>query len=252
MKLVLLLFLSSISLAQQSHTTTSGPCSPIAPNNSGSITINCKELSKEERNALRKLLNEVLDRDFHSIKNMLENIQSEVTTTGVLEPDTRPDPDSRIKPRPDALNVFFGGNLVSFTGQRCTIFSIAGNDVLWVEKNNNGILISAKVFDPDKKIMATIERNKVTVNSNNTFHRDIKKHTLIVVGQSDQEVLNVDFLNSHSVVINGIFPWEGHGQVVVDKAKIAFPKDNTMAGGFTDCGRGIAFTLTADGEFAFH
>jgi hypothetical protein len=161
-------------------------------------------------------------------------------------------PLTQSSKRKCGLNVFFGGNLVSFTGQRCTIFSIAGNDVLWVEKSETGLLISARLFDSDKKIMAEIEKNNVTVNPTNIFKRDIKKHTLVVVGQSDQEVLNVDFLNSHSVVINGIFPWEGHGQVVVDKAKIAFPKDNTMAGGFTDCGRGIAFTLTADGEFAFH
>lgn len=254
MKLVVFLFLlSSFGLAQQ-PATTSGACSPIAPNNSGSITIHCPKLSQDERDALRKLLNEVLAHDFNSMMTMLESIQSQVTTTGVLEPDTRPDPEftlpgRRITIQPDALNVFFGSNLASFTGQKCTILSIAGKDVLWVERSPNGILISAKVFDPDKKIMAKIDNNKVTVNPNNTFRREIKKHTLVVVSQSDKEVLNVDFVNPHSVVINGIFPWDGYGPVIADKTMLSFGRNNTMLGNFTNCARGVALTLEPNGGF---
>lgn len=223
MKLVLLLFLSSVSLAQQSHTSTSGPCSPIAPNNSGSITINCKGLSKEDRDALRKLLNDLLDRDFHSIKNMLENIESQVNTTGTLEPDTRPSPafaGHSISER-SGINIFFGGNLVSVAGNKCIILNIDGKNVLWVEKADTGVLINASVFDPDKKIMAEIEKNNVTVNPNNTFKREIKKHTLVVVDQSDQEVLNVDFVNPHAMIITGIFYLEGNEKLVVGKESIS-------------------------------
>ncbi len=59
MKLVVVLLLSSCGFAQQSS-TTSGPCSPIAPNNSGSITINCPGMSKEQGKKMIDILNKIL------------------------------------------------------------------------------------------------------------------------------------------------------------------------------------------------
>ena len=53
--LALMLFCST-ALGQQHATsaTTSAPCSPIAPNNSGTITINCPDTAK--RDAIINLL----------------------------------------------------------------------------------------------------------------------------------------------------------------------------------------------------
>lgn len=60
MKLFAFLFFSaSIATAQQSA-TTSAPCSPIAPDNSGSITINCPGISKEDGRKMLAILNRIL------------------------------------------------------------------------------------------------------------------------------------------------------------------------------------------------
>lgn len=53
------LFLSVLGFAQPSS-TASGQCSPIAPNNSGSITINCPGLSKVQGVELLKIVNKIL------------------------------------------------------------------------------------------------------------------------------------------------------------------------------------------------
>jgi hypothetical protein len=58
-RLVMVLLLSSVGLAQQSN-TTSAPCSPIAPNNSGSITISCPGMSKEQGQKMIDILNKIL------------------------------------------------------------------------------------------------------------------------------------------------------------------------------------------------
>jgi hypothetical protein len=52
MKLSVALFFSSLALAQQSSTTA--PCSPIAPNNTGTITIHCPD-SESKRDILALL-----------------------------------------------------------------------------------------------------------------------------------------------------------------------------------------------------
>jgi len=59
MKLFAFLLFSSVAVAQQSA-TTSAPCSPIAPDNSGSITINCPGISKEEGRKMIAILNRIL------------------------------------------------------------------------------------------------------------------------------------------------------------------------------------------------
>ncbi len=59
MRMIVLVLFSSLGIAQQSA-TTSGPCSPIAPNNSGSITINCPGMSKEQGQKLIDILNKIL------------------------------------------------------------------------------------------------------------------------------------------------------------------------------------------------
>ncbi len=59
MKVFALAFLPLLALAQQSS-TTSGPCSPVAPNNSGAITINCSGLSAKQGDQMLKILNKIL------------------------------------------------------------------------------------------------------------------------------------------------------------------------------------------------
>jgi hypothetical protein len=55
----IILAFSSFALLQQSA-TTSGQCSPISPNNSGAITINCPGMSKEQGQKMIAILNKIL------------------------------------------------------------------------------------------------------------------------------------------------------------------------------------------------
>lgn len=58
MKPIAALLLSSLTLAQQSA-TTSAPCSPIAPDNTGTITIKCPGMPKEQWQTLLSILNKI-------------------------------------------------------------------------------------------------------------------------------------------------------------------------------------------------
>jgi hypothetical protein len=59
MKLAVVLLFSSLAVAQQS-VTTSGPCSPVAPENTGTITINCPGMSKDQGQKMLAILNKIL------------------------------------------------------------------------------------------------------------------------------------------------------------------------------------------------
>jgi Skp family chaperone for outer membrane proteins len=58
MRYLILLFFSSFAVAQSA--TTSGPCSPIAAQNTGSITINCPGISGEEGRKMLAILNRII------------------------------------------------------------------------------------------------------------------------------------------------------------------------------------------------
>jgi hypothetical protein len=58
-KVATLSLLLPIFALAQPFVTTSGPCSPVAPNNSGSITINCQGISSKLGAQLVDLLNRV-------------------------------------------------------------------------------------------------------------------------------------------------------------------------------------------------
>jgi hypothetical protein len=58
MRYLILLCFSSFAVAQSA--ATSGPCSPIAAQNSGSITINCPGISVEEGRKMLAILNRIL------------------------------------------------------------------------------------------------------------------------------------------------------------------------------------------------
>jgi hypothetical protein len=75
-RFAIVLFFSSLALAQQSS-TTSAPCSPIAPENTGTITINCPGLSKEQGQKMLTILNKILTNqiDADTVITKLDDIQ---------------------------------------------------------------------------------------------------------------------------------------------------------------------------------
>ncbi len=80
MKLILLLLISSIASLAQPSATTSAPCSPIAPNNTGSITISCPGISQDQGQKLIAILNKILAKqiDPETVLTKLDEIQSDV------------------------------------------------------------------------------------------------------------------------------------------------------------------------------
>lgn len=83
MKILAFVFalVSSLAMAQTT-TSTSGPCSPIAPNNSGSITIECPGMSEEQARKMVAILNKIVANqlDPAAVMAKLDEIGKDVKT----------------------------------------------------------------------------------------------------------------------------------------------------------------------------
>ena len=187
----------------------------------GNVKVDCSSLTPTQKKTiesipllLQKILSEQVDPD--ALMTAVTHIESEVNTTGVLEPGSQGNQNGASS----ILKVVVGSNLVNVYGDKCTILNIGGEDMLWIERASTGILVSAKVFSPDRRIVATVEKNNVTVNPNNTFKRKIGKHTLLVVDELNQEVLNVDFVNPHLMMIDGLFYSPAYGRIDLTRGMI--------------------------------
>jgi hypothetical protein len=98
-RIIAFLFLAGIALAQQS-TTTSGQCSPIAPNNSGSVSIICSNIDKKLANQISQLV-AASKRDEKALIDISDKLD-------VL---LREQPSTIIQTAPGGINsVITGGN----------------------------------------------------------------------------------------------------------------------------------------------
>ncbi len=85
------------------------------------------------------------------------------------------------------------------------LISFNGNIPIIVKVKENKILITTKVFGQDGKVVAEIIDNEWRVNPNNYLKRNFDDHGFEVVDQYDITLLQVDYRNSQTIYIAGVF-----------------------------------------------
>lgn len=216
MRLAVFLFFPSVVLAQQS-VSTSASCSPIAPHNLGSITINCPGMSKERGDKMLAILNKIqinqLDPDLvmkklDEIQAGVEDIRKQEQFSSMLTPGNEPTPENSCTGRtlPDSVLLLAGNAANYITKMPNTIIQIREDKMLWIDRIDGKIAVSAKLFSSDRKIVAELDKNQFFINPNNYFRKEISPdgHSLIVYDQEDVQVLNVKFLNPNTVAFLGV------------------------------------------------
>lgn len=133
---------------------------------------------------------------------------SETQTSGVLKPSnlsTPSNPCSGSVPE-KAITLIFGKMATYTTKTPHTVLRYKDEDLLIIDKKENGMSISAKFRSRDKKIVAELIDNKFVINPNNYFRKDRpNKSTLIVFDQEGTEILNIQYLNELAMQLSGIF-----------------------------------------------
>lgn len=142
----------------------------------------------------------------------------EVTSlSGILIPDNKPTPDNPCGDIPSNAIALFLGNSVAYTSKfPHTVIEVVDQDLLVIDKQEEKIMISAKFFSRDGKIVAELKENKFYINPNNYFRLERPDdHNLIVYDQEAQEVLNVKFINPSTIKLLGIFYFPNRSPIII-------------------------------------
>lgn len=155
---------------------------------------------------------------------------------GLLSPGSEPDPplpESCYRLHqvpPEALRVYLGGNAGYTTADEVTVLSVKGKDLLDVRRTTKGLAVNAKTFSEDGKIIAEIIDNRFYINQGNVFRMERPDtHSIAIYDVKDRKVLDVRYLNSHSVRVLGIFQVPGALPFVIGDSEL-------IMGGFHSTG----------------
>ena len=156
-----------------------------------------------------------------SVAERIELIQS---LNGVLVPGNDPDPPLpasclRLGPVPaDALRVYMGGNAGYSTADQVTVLAVRGVPVLSLHRLPGGIAVNAETYSEDGRMVAEITENRFSVNPDN-FFKLVRpdNHSLAVYDRENRDVLDVRYINSHSVRVLGTFRLPGSAPLVIEE-----------------------------------
>jgi len=159
---------------------------------------------------------------------------------GLLVPGDEPDPPLpsscyRVHPvPPDALRVYLSGNAGYTAADQVTVLSVKGTDLLDLRRTSTGLAINAKTFSEDGKIVAEIIDNQFYINPNNFFRMERPdSHSIIVYDIRDRKVLDIRYINSHSVKVLGMFQVPGVTPLIIDEAQLSLGGFHTVGSCFS-------------------
>ena len=129
-----------------------------------------------------------------------------------------PPPVSSNCPIPAGAVALYLGNITSVvTAFPHAIFKVRGDDVLVVNRNSSGLLVTFSVFDDHGNLVARLENNKfVAAHPDARLERPDGSSLLVFDGQGAQ-VLDVQFLNPQAVRITGILRYPRVDPIVISE-----------------------------------
>jgi hypothetical protein len=149
--------------------------------------------------------------------------------SGWLVPAAQPFPKSGCpKPKANELALYMGTSVYLVDNFPATVINVAGIPRLILDKGPKGIAVTTDIFDdsvPRPKIIASIERNQITVNPNNYFKLNWSKDgsQMRVLDQYKDEVLNVQYLNKNAIFLTAILRYPGvSGPITIGQNEISW------------------------------
>jgi len=170
----------------------------------------------------------------------------QITQYPPLVPDDRPDPEAPTVLCPNTLNIVFGGSVFGGVDFPFAAVQFKGRPVILIERGENGLLFTFDVIDSEGKILARVVKNAVTISQRALMPQRTSLHSLLINDDTGREVLNIDYLNPHTLTIKGRFYIEKGYLVAIFKAPWGTQIDagTTTFRAETRCGVGrVGFNL---------
>jgi hypothetical protein len=161
---------------------------------------------------------------------------------GLLEPGTAPDPPipAQCPAVPEsALRSYFGNDVAWASGDELSLITVRGTEILGIRRTRGGLAITAKVFSADGKIVAQIVDNHFYVNPDKFFRIDRDAHSLVVYDRGEVKVLDIKYLNPHSIAVLGVFHVPGFSPILISPNELQFLGTHFSNGCFVNGGISI-------------
>jgi hypothetical protein len=147
-----------------------------------------------------------------TINNSHTTIEAGSKTSGWLLPGADPTPqvcpDGSL-PK-DAVALVYGNSITVVSTFPKDVIVVRDMPLLTIDRNTHGaIAVTLDIFGQDGKIIASVEKNKFTINPNNIFKIDARRSTLRVVDEYKKEVLNIRYLNRHALMLTAVLYYPG-------------------------------------------
>jgi len=129
---------------------------------------------------------------------------------------TLPSPVSSNCPIPKGAVALYLGNTVSVVTEfPHVVFRVHGENVLALDRDASGLLISFTAFDDGGNILSRLNRNVFIAISAASYLERPSPSNLIVFDDRDTKVLDVQFLNPQAIKITGILRYPAAEPVVI-------------------------------------
>jgi hypothetical protein len=221
---------------------TAGPCSPAVTGSNNKFQITCK-IDEKQGQKMLDILNKILSNqlDPNAVMKKIDEMEASVKElheqqefSGLLSPADDPTPDNacrNIRKSADAMLILLGNSASLNPWFPHSVITAKGEDILTLNKKDNEIAVSVKIFGRDGRIVAEIRDNEFSINPNNYFRKERPdKSTLIVYDQEDRKVLDVRFLNPSTVRFLGVLNYpRSMGPLVISQTEGFFANEVCMA-----------------------
>jgi hypothetical protein len=145
---------------------------------------------------------------------------------------SRPQLPPDCDPPDDAMVVLFGSN-VAWGSLPYTVLQMGSTSMLAVDKvlGKSQININVlRIFDDRGNIMARIDEDGFWV-APDVRRQKPNRSTLVVYDRADQQAVKVEFLNSKTLYVEGIFRDRRGAVVQITPSQLILPGNNTMSHG---------------------
>ena len=115
------------------------------------------------------------------------------------------------------MALYLGNTVSVITAFPHVVFRVHGDDVLVIERDSSGVLVSFQAFDDRGKIVVRLARNQFVAVSLASHVERPSQSNLIVFDDQGTKVLDVQFLNPQAIKITGILRHPGAEPIVISE-----------------------------------
>jgi hypothetical protein len=138
----------------------------------------------------------------------------------------------------DAVRIFLGSNVAWTTDFPFTVISQGTEDLIFVEREGDGLTLSGKFFNKDGKIICELVKNQFHLNPANYFRIERTPHRLAVVDDEAKPIIELEFINRRALLFLGDFYLRGGNHVLITPDYMKIPGFITSGGTFEMSGGG--------------